>query len=255
MGKLLGFLLCCPAFSVPSSSFPFSPPVSRACPCSIACRGYACSSGHLVGQNSCCFCGPGGPSGCKLRVFFSTRCSAMWWACFSSELFVSTMLRYIQATTGCSSKSVDLTSLSYRLPGGSQVVLGLCYSEFTGRCLSYPAGVFQEVSMLIDSTTCVPSRFLVPCCATDLSSPDHQPFHGTRLCFALLQCLSLPYTTSGSTSWMSLLHATSVTRHILFFLVFALLSHDVLPPSHVKKKTNASVLYQVCQGMLVFPST
>ena len=120
VGKLLGFLLCCPAFSVPlSPSFPFSPPVSRACPCSIACRGYACSSGHLVGQNSCCFCGPGGPSGCKLRVFFSTRCSAMWWACFSSELFVSTMLRYIQATTGCSSKSVDLTSLSYRLPGGS----------------------------------------------------------------------------------------------------------------------------------------
>ena len=71
VGKLLGFLLCCPAFSVPlSPSFPFSLPVSWACPCSIACRGYACSSGHLVGQNSCCFCGPGGPSGCKLRVFF-----------------------------------------------------------------------------------------------------------------------------------------------------------------------------------------
>ena len=60
----------------------------------------------------------------------------------------------------------------------------------------------------------------------------------TELAYALrFSNFKFTLHTSGSTSWMSLLHVISVTRHILFFLVFALLSHAVLPPSHVKKKS------------------
>jgi len=59
----------------------------------------------------------------------------------------------------------------------------------------------------------------------------------TELAYAL-RFFNFKFTlhTSGSTSWMSLLHVISVTRHIFFFFVFALLNHALLPPSHVKKK-------------------
>ena len=66
----------------------------------------------------------------------------------------------------------------------------------------------------------------------------------TELAYALrFSNFKFTLHTSGSTSWMSLLHVISVTRHILFFLVFALLSHAVLPPSHVKKKKQTLPCY------------
>ena len=191
VGKLLGFfaLLSCllrslPPLSVFLTCFPAMPLLHRLPGLRRLERPPVCLNLLLF------FGGPGARRGVNCVFFYAMFSNVV--GMFLPELFVSTMLRYIQATTGCSSKSVDLTSLSYRLPGGSQEVWGLCYSEFTWRCLSYPAGVFQEVSMLIDSTTCVPSRFALLCHRFIITRSPAVSRNSPMLCVSPI--LSLPYT-------------------------------------------------------------